>query len=269
MERYNTTAPMLVAPLSQRSHHSIGGTNGTSSPLTFTRVLVCFVLLCQHAAPFLVRKTSFSANQRFVFIAGVEGCGHHYWSSAFNEVCRRFPEVQAVQWAGASPRTLAWGRCAKFGHGALDAHASTCVQHVVGYGDNSTIFASTGGAKRLLSAYSASVRSFSRQINDRQEQSTRRRLAGDASERPLLEHGNGGERAAVGSRRTRNVSRASRTPQPRGGEANGGRDGGGMRLRHSPNSSRSSSSSRLGKRASAQAVRKPAASLGVTVARCQ
>ena len=105
-------------------------------------------------------KAAVSDSQRFVFLAGLEGCGHHYWASAFKNFFMDLDDVRHVPWSGTSSRSAAWTRCASFGSGALDESATTCLQHIVG--DNSTLFVKGHEySNSLVSSYAASLRLFS------------------------------------------------------------------------------------------------------------
>ena len=105
-------------------------------------------------------KAAVSDSQRFVFLAGLEGCGHHYWASAFKNIFMDLDDVRHVPWSGTSSRSAAWTRCASFGSGALDESATTCLQHIVG--DNSTLFVKGHEySNSLVSSYAASLRLFS------------------------------------------------------------------------------------------------------------
>lgn len=109
-------------------------------------------------------KNAASNAQRFLFVAGVEGCGHHFWADAFKTVFAEMPEVQSVPWGGQAARLSAWARCASHGSGALDTSVSTCLNRVAEGNDaheieGEPIFSEgPDRAQALPAAYSASLK---------------------------------------------------------------------------------------------------------------
>ena len=119
---------------------------------------------CVESSALQLPKHAVSDDQRFLFVAGVEGCGHHFWAEAFKTVFAEMPEVQSVPWGGQAARLSAWARCSSHGSGALDASVSTCLNLVAEGSDaheipGEPIFSEgQDRAQALASAYSASLK---------------------------------------------------------------------------------------------------------------